>query len=152
MNERPPFDKFAPLSKPELGAVPSFGDMIREEASCGKMPVPASAPAMPDSHRELGEPSARWAYRADAIEGWPDTAALRNAAAGSLNHMSLAPQRSGHDGTSRSLCPMACCQWPHSTLRFFPRLSRPGSWIFQTGCNAHRISSPFQPLSPWALS
>ena len=54
-----PFDKFEPLSETELVAAapvlpPDNGECIT--------PIPADAPAMPDTHPHLGRPSAVWSY------------------------------------------------------------------------------------------
>jgi putative DNA primase/helicase len=51
-------DRFSPLTESELAAAGT----AKDDREC-VMPVPADAPAPPDPHRKLGEPSARWPYR-----------------------------------------------------------------------------------------
>ncbi|MGI8570392.1 MAG: hypothetical protein ACR2KT_15745, partial [Methylocella sp.] len=62
MNERPPVDKFEPLTEAEIAAVPAIAGMATGKGEC-VMPVPADAPPMPNAHPKFGNPSARWPYR-----------------------------------------------------------------------------------------
>ena len=62
MNERPPIDKFEPLSEAEIAAIPAIQDAGPDKGEC-VMPVPADAPPIPDAHPKFGKPSALWHYR-----------------------------------------------------------------------------------------
>ncbi len=62
MNERPPIDKFEPLTEAEIAAVPAIDEAEPDKGDC-VTPVPADAPPMPAAHPKFGKPSTRWPYR-----------------------------------------------------------------------------------------
>jgi hypothetical protein len=62
MNERPPIDKFEPLTEAEIAAVPAIGGAGQDEGEC-VMPVPADAPPIPETPGEQGKPTQLWTYR-----------------------------------------------------------------------------------------
>lgn len=55
-------NKFAPLKKSELDAIPASVSPEEKDAGEIVMPVPPDAPPMPTRHPQHGEPVARWIY------------------------------------------------------------------------------------------